>query len=359
MGGDHVPDHPVHGAVLAARAYGCTVVLVGHQAQVEVALARYDTAGLDLPIIDAPDVISMDEHPAQAVRRKNGSSQVLGLRLLRDGQGDAFVSAGHSGASMAGALFILGRMPGVERPALGAIFPTLGRPLLVLDVGANTDCKPEYLLQFAHMGSVYAERAMSIARPRVALLSNGEEPTKGNRLVQEAHALLRESGLHFVGNAEPKDALVTNTCDVLVADGFVGNLFLKTAEAVARFGLEKGKIELKRNLLPRLLGGLAPTALLALLPGAGTWRALAGALVAGPALLGALALPPLRNLRVTTDYRSYGGAPLFGVKGVVIIAHGKSDALAMQNAIRQAKEAVESGIIGRTADAIEATLSDA
>jgi glycerol-3-phosphate acyltransferase PlsX len=345
MGGDHAPANPVRGAVLAARAYGCTVALVGPRATLEAELAQHDTSGLSLPIVDAPDVIGMDEHPAQAIRRKTASSHVVGLRMLRDGEGDAFVSAGHSGATMAGALFILGRVAGIERPALAAIFPTLHRPLLVLDVGANTDCKPEYLQQFAAMGSVYAERAMGVREPRVALLSNGEEDTKGDRLVQEAHALLRESPLRFVGNTEPKDVLVSDACDVLVADGFVGNLFLKTSEATAKFAMELSKDELKRNLWPRLLAGLAPTVLLTLLPGDGRLRALAGAIVGGGALLASLLGPPLRNVRRTTDYRSYGGAPLLGVKGVVIIAHGKSDALAMQNAIRQAKEAVESDTV--------------
>jgi glycerol-3-phosphate acyltransferase PlsX len=350
MGGDRAPADPVRGAVLAARAYNCTVVLVGPRATLQAELAHHDIAGLDLPIVDAPDVIGMDEHPAQAIRRKTASSHVVGLRMLRDGEGDAFVSAGHSGATMAGALFILGRVPGIERPALAAIFPTMHRPLLVLDVGANTDCKPEYLQQFAAMGSVYAERAMGVREPRVALLSNGEEDTKGDRLVQEAHALLRESPLRFVGNAEPKDVLIADACDVLVTDGFVGNLFLKSSEATAKFATELARVELGRSLAPRLLAGLAPAALLALLPGEGRWRALAGALVGGVALLAALLGPPLLNVRRTIDYRSYGGAPLLGVKGVVIIAHGKSDALAMQNAIRQAKEAVE----GDTVRAIHA-----
>ena len=349
MGGDHAPHTPVAGAVLAARSLDCTVQLVGVRTQIEAELARHNTVGLDLPIIDAPDVIGMDEHPAQAVRRKPGSSVAVGLRMLRDGQGDAFVSAGHSGASMAGALFILGRLPDIDRPALGGIFPTLHKPVLVLDIGATTDCKPEYLLQFAQMGSVYAERVMGRPKPRVALLANGEEATKGDKLVQDAHALLRDSGLNFVGNAEPKDALVGDVCDVLVADGFVGNLFLKTSEAVVKFALEKTKVELKRNLVPRALASLLPTALLGALPGASRWRTLAAGLLGGPSLLGALIVPPLLRVRATTDYRSYGGVPLLGVKGVVIISHGKSDALAIQNGIRQAKDAVESNAMGEFA----------
>lgn len=355
MGGDHAPQELVKGAVLAARAYGCTVALVGPQARVAAELARYNTQDLDLPIIDAPDVIAMDEHPAQAVRRKTQSTHVVGLRLVRDGQADAFVSAGHSGATMAGALFILGRLPGIDRPALGGFFPTLHRPTLVLDIGATTDCKPEYLLQFAQMGSAYAERALGVRNPRVALLSNGEEDIKGDRLVQEAHQLLRESGLNFVGNAEPKDLLVYDACDVLVADGFVGNLMLKMGEALVSFGTRKIAGELRRNLGPRVALALLPTLLLALLPGRGRWRGPVGALCGSAGLLVTL-LTPLLRVRRMTDYRAYGGAPLLGVKGVTIITHGKADAYAIQNSIRLATEAVASGTIVGMAEAVSARL---
>lgn len=351
MGGDHGPPETVKGAVRAARAYGCTVILVGARTRVAAELARYDTRGLDLPLVDAPDVIGMDEHPAQAVRRKPNSSHAVGLRLVRDGQADAFVSSGHSGASMAGALFILGRIPGIERPALAGIFPTLHKPVLVLDIGATTDCKPEYLLQFAQIGAVYAERAMGIPHPRIALLSNGEEETKGDKLVQDAHLLLRDSGLNFVGNAEPKDLMVNSICDVLVADGFVGNMILKMAEAVLSFAAKKAKAEMQRNLLPRLLLGLLPTAIVTLLPGRGRWRAPAGALLGSAGIIGSGLLPLLR-VRRETDYRSHGGVPLLGVQGVTIIAHGKSDSFAIMNAIRQAKEAVESGTISGITEAV-------
>jgi Fatty acid/phospholipid biosynthesis enzyme len=340
---------------MAARAYGCKITLLGPIAQIEAELARHDTTGLHLQIVDAPDVIEMEEHPAQAIRRKSKSPQAVGLRLLRDGEGDAFVSAGHSGATMAGALFILGRLPGVDRPALGSIFPTVFEPMLVLDVGATTDCKPEFLLQFAHMGSIYAECALGIQRPRVALLANGEEATKGDKLVQDAHQLLAKSNLNFIGNAEPKDALVTNSCDVLVADGFVGNLFLKTAEAVVKFALDKAKRELKHNWLQRALAGIVPMVLLSALPGKGRWRALLSGTLGSAALYGSLLGPPLMRLKATTDYRSYGGAPLLGVKGAVIISHGKSDALALRNAIRQACDMVESDMVAKVAEAIAQT----
>jgi glycerol-3-phosphate acyltransferase PlsX len=355
MGGDHAPQVPVEGAVMAARAYGCKVTLLGPIAQIEAELARHDTTGLGLTIVDAPELIEMEEHPAQAIRRKSKSPQAIGLRLLRDGEGDAFVSAGHSGATMAGALFILGRLPGVDRPALGSIFPTVFEPMLVLDVGATTDCKPEFLLQFAHMGSIYAECALGIQRPRVALLANGEEATKGDKLVQETHQLLLKSKLNFVGNAEPKDALVSNSCDVLVADGFVGNLFLKSCEAVVKFALDKAKREMKKNWIQRVIGGLGPITLFTLFPGKGKWRALLGGTLGSAVLLGSIFGPPLQRLKATTDYRSYGGAPLLGVKGAVIISHGKSDALALRNAIRQACDVVESNMVAKVAEAISST----
>lgn len=344
IGGDFAPQEPIKGAVQAARAYGCTVILVGPQAMLATELARHNTIGLDLPIVDAPDMIAMDEHASQAVRRKPHSSHGVGLRMVRDGAADAFVSAGHSGASMAAALFVLGRLPGIERPALAGIFPTLHTPVLLLDIGATTDCKPEYLLQFGQLGSVYADLAMGIARPRVALLANGEEASKGDKLVQEAHGLLRDSGLNFVGNVEPKDMLVRNACDVAVADGFVGNLVLKMSESILSFATRKIKAEMQRNLLPRLAAGLLPVAAITLLPGAGRWRAPLGALLGGAGLIGA-GLIPLMRVRRVTDYRATGGVPLLGVKGVTIIAHGKSDAFAIMNAIRQAKESVETGLI--------------
>ncbi|NJO05742.1 MAG: phosphate acyltransferase PlsX, partial [Chloroflexaceae bacterium] len=329
MGGDHAPHEPVKGAVRAAKMYGSNVVLVGDEAQIRAELKQYDTRGLNLMVVHAPEQIEMDEHPAQAIRRKSRSSHVIGLKLVQEGVADAFVSAGHSGASMAGALFILGRLPQIERPALATILPSLhDRPMLLLDVGANTDCKPEYLAQFAQMGSIYAERTLGIPTPRIGLLANGEESTKGNRLVQEAHLLLRESNLNFIGNAEPKDLLVNDVCDVVVCDGFVGNLVLKMGEATVSLAAKRGALELRRSFLPRLLLGVAPIAALALQPGPGRWRTLIGAAVGGTGMAGIM-LYPLWRLRRVTDYRVYGGAPLLGVKGVVIIAHGRSDAVAV------------------------------
>lgn len=344
----------MRGAVLAARTYGCTVILAGPEQRLRAELVRYHTVGLDLPVVDAPELIEMTESPAQAVRRKPGSPHAVGLRLVRDGEADAFVSAGHSGATMAGATLILGRASGVERPALAGMFPALEQPVLILDIGATTDCKPEYLFQFAHMGALYAERALKIPNPRVALLANGEEETKGDRLVQDAHMLLRDSRLNFVGNAEPKDALVKHLCEVLVCDGFVGNLFLKTAESVVKLVLERAKAEVLRGLAGRLAVGLAPALLLTLLERRRGQRGLLlSSLVAGPALLGSALAMPLWRVRQRSDYRSHGGAPLLGLNGIAIVAHGRSDARAVMNAIRQAKEAVERGAVAGVFDALE------
>lgn len=347
-GGDHAPQATVRGAVEAARQLGVEVVLLGPEAPIRAELAKHDTGGLSLPIIDAPEMIEMTDHAVQAVRRKKDSPVAVGLRMVRDGEADAFVSAGHSGATMAGAVFIVGRVAGIERPCLATVFPSVSGRLIVADVGATTDCKPEYLVQFAHMTSLYAERVMGIDRPRVALLANGEEDTKGDKLVQETHALLKNSTLRFVGNAEPKDAMVGDNVDVLIADGFVGNLFLKQAEAVAKFALVMGKGAFLPQLAARVALGLAPTVLLTLF-GRQRWRVALAGLVGGPALIAAL-LAPLLRLRSALDYRATGGVPLLGVNGVVVIAHGKSDALAIVNALRRAKEAVERGLVPAIAD---------
>jgi len=308
MGGDLAPQSPVAGAVEAARAYGVEILLVGPEEVVREEVARHDTSGLSLPIVHAPEVIAMDEHAAQAVRRKGDSSIVVGMRLVRDGQAQAFVSAGHSGAIMAAATLILGRLPGVERPALATPFPSRKGFFLFLDAGANTDCRPEYLLQFARMGAIYAEKVYGLARPRVALLSNGEEESKGDRLVREAHALLRQAfDLNFLGNIEPKDMLA-GAADVVVADGFVGNLVMKSAEAVAEMLLGTLRQELARSPLTRL-----------------------------PALF---LIPAFRRVRARLDYSEYGGALLLGLRGIAITAHGRSNPRAIRNAIRVAREAV-------------------
>lgn len=357
IGGDRAPEQTVAGAVEAARELNVEIVLLGPEATVRAELAKHATAGLRLPIVDAPELIGMDEHPVQAIRRKKNSSVAVGLRMVRDGQADAFVSAGHSGATLAGAVFILGRAPGIERPCLASIFPTVDGTMVVADMGATTDSKPEYLLQFARMTSLYAQLVLGIERPRVALLSNGEEDSKGDKLVQDAHALLHGSELNFVGNAEPKDALVGGIADVLVADGFVGNLFIKTAEAVAKFAIEKLRRELRgRDVALRAVAGLLPAAVLIGLS-KDRLRTLLAALMGGPVVLGAVLVPALRRMAKTLDYRAYGGAPLLGVGGVTIVAHGKSDAAAIVSAIRRAKESVDRGLVEAISSAVSASAN--
>ncbi len=350
IGGDHAPQAPVAGAVQAAREYGVEVVLVGPAEAIQRELAQHNTAGLTLPVVDAPELIEMDEHAVQAVRRKKQSSVALGLRMVRAGEADAFVSAGHSGATMAGAVFILGRIAGIERPALVTVFPALKGTIIVADVGANTDSKPEYLVQWARMASLYAQLVLGVERPRVALLANGEEDTKGDKLVQDAHALLQATELNFVGNAEPKDALVGDVADVIIADGFVGNLFLKGAEAVAKFAVKKAQRELGGSSIAlRAAAGLVPTALL-VVTSKDKLRVLLASLLGGTAVLGAVLVPAVLRLAKTLDYRSYGGVPLLGVNGITIIAHGKSDAAAIASAIRRAQESVQRGLVAAIAE---------
>ncbi len=358
VGGDYAPAAVVAGAVQAARDLQIEVVLVGPAEQIWAELSRHATNGLHLSVVDAPELIEMDEHPVQAVRRKKGSSVAVGLRMVRDGEADAFVSAGHSGATMAGAVFILGRTPGIERPALAVGFPALQGTIIVADVGANTDSKPEYLLQWAYMSSLYAQLVLGIAQPRVALLANGEEETKGDKLVQDAHALLKHSNLRFVGNAEPKDALVGNVADVIIADGFVGNLFLKQAEAVAKFGAKKIQRELsKPAVLLRALAGLVPTLLL-VASSKQKARVLLASLIGAPIMLGAAVAPAIVHLAKTLDYRAYGGVPLLGVNGVAIIAHGKSDPVAIASAIRRAKESVECRLVAAISESLKVERSE-
>jgi glycerol-3-phosphate acyltransferase PlsX len=324
MGGDHAPRVVVDGAVQAARDLGLELILVGRQNVIQTELARYDTAGLSLQIQHAEQTVAMDEHnPAAAVKASKESSMVLGMEAVRRGEAEAFVTAGHSGAALAAALFRLGRIRGIKRPALSTVFPsqTPQGHCFVLDIGANADCKPEYLLQFAIMGSIYAERVLGVARPRVAIVSNGEEEGKGNQLVQETVPLLRASSLNFVGNAEGKD-IVWGIADVIVTDGFTGNVIIKLSEGVSKLLMDILKTELMSRSMSKV-----------------------GALLAKPAF---------DAVRSRLDYREYGGAPLLGIDGVVIVAHGRSDALAIRNAIRVAAQTVENGVV----DAIKQGLAE-
>lgn len=319
MGSDHYPQPDVEGAVQAAREYGVEVVLVGNKDVVEPELAKHNLSGLHLSTVHASQVIEMQEHPAAAVKAKKDSSMVVGMEMLRQGQVDAFVSAGNSGGVLAAALFHLGRIKGVKRPALSSVFPTRTGSCFLLDLGANADCRPEYLLQFAIMGAIYAERVLGKPNPRIAIVSNGEEEGKGSKLVQEAYALLKASRLNFVGNAEGKD-IPGGLADVIVTDGFTGNVIVKLSEGVSGFLLDMIKEEIRRRPL-----------------------ATVGALLAKPAF---------ESVKKRLDWREYGGGPLLGVDGVVIVAHGKSDSLAIKSAIRVARQAVAQGTLAAIRDGI-------
>ncbi len=323
MGGDHAPGETVLGAVDAAREYGVGVYLVGKEDLVKAELAKYDTQGLDLPVIHADEIIPMDEHdPARAARNKN-TSMVQALQLVKDGEAVGAVSAGNSGAMMAASLFTLKRLPGVERPALGGVFPTKDGICLVIDMGANTDCKPEYLQQFAVMGSIYMERLFNVKSPRVALLANGEEEGKGNEQVQIAHGLLKQSaatlGLNFIGNVEGRD-IPAGGADVIVCDGFVGNVVLKLSEGLSETLFDLIKAQIASDLTGKLAG--------------------------------AVIRPRLRKLVKRLDYAEYGGVPLLGVNGSAIISHGRSKARAIKNALRVARSTAETNVAGAIADGL-------
>ena len=326
MGSDGYPKPDVEGAVLAAREDGVEIVLVGKKDVVEPELARYPTAGLSISVVHASQIIEMQEHPAAAVRSKRDASMVVAMQMLKRGEVDAFVSAGNSGGCLASAIFYLGRIKGVERPALSSVFPTRKGPCFMLDIGANTDCKPVYLQQFAIMGSLYAENVLGISKPRVAIVSNGEEEGKGSILVQETVPLLKTSGVNFVGNIEGKD-IPAGMADVVVTDGFTGNVIVKLSEGVAKFMLDMIKEEIKARPL-----------------------AVVGA---------ALAKSAFAQVRKRLDYREYGGGVLLGVDGVVIVGHGRSDAVAIKNAIRVAKQTVETGVLPSIRESIAAHVTTA
>lgn len=309
MGGDNAPGEVVHGADLAARELACQVVLVGREEVLKPLLPP----GSPAELVHAPAAIGMAEHATDSVRGKPDASINVAMRLVKSGRADAFVSAGNTGACMAAALLGLGRVAGIERPALAGVFPTRNNQLFCLiDVGANSDSRPRHILQFGAMGAAFMERVFGLEGPRVGLLNIGEEDSKGNQLALEAHALFRQSDLNFVGNVEGKD-LMRNVADVVATDGFTGNVTLKASEGAAEYVLSELRGVLTANLLNR-----------------------AAAAILRPSLL---------KLRARMDYAETGGANLLGVRGVVVIAHGRSDARAIYNTIRIARDAVRADLI--------------
>jgi glycerol-3-phosphate acyltransferase PlsX len=325
MGGDHAPGVVIDGAVQAVKELEVEIILVGREEEVQRELARHDTAGLALSVVHADEVIEMDEH-VDAVKRKNGASIRVGMRMLRQGQADAFVSAGNSGAVMASAIFDVRRIRGIKRPALAVMYPAAPTPVLLIDNGANTDPTPENLVQFAQMGATYIEQLWGIDKPRVAIVSNGEEADKGNALVRETFPLLQASGLNFVGNAEGKD-VTKGIADVIVTDGFTGNVMIKLSEGLVSFFARYLKGELTGSVLSKVGLVLMIPALILALPGI------------------ALLTPALLRIAKRMDYAEYGGAPLLGVDGVVIIAHGRSNAKAIKNAVRIARDSVHANLV--------------
>ena len=308
MGGDNAPAETVAGAVEASRR-GVDVVLVGKHDILRAELAKHD---IRLPIVNAPDVIEMGEDPARALREKPGASITVAAKLVAERSADGMVSAGSTGAAMAAAAIIIGRIKGVSRPSIASIFPTPGSPTLVLDSGANPDVKPDQLVQFAIMGAVASEVLLGTQDPRVGLLSIGEEKGKGRDLERVAYDLLEQAPIRFVGNVEGRD-VANDKSDVIVTDGFTGNIFLKTMEGaalvVARYAMEE-------------LAKLDPEVQEA-------------------------ALPALNNVRERLDYETYGGAQLLGVKGVVVISHGSSSRVAIANALGVARDGAERDLPGR------------
>jgi glycerol-3-phosphate acyltransferase PlsX len=320
MGGDRGPEVNVEGAVTAAREFGTAVILVGVEEELQRHLRQHETHGLPLIVRHAPEVVEMGESPLIALRRKKHSSIRIGLDLVKRGEADAFVSAGNTGAVMATAVVVLGPLPGVERPAIAVVVPTLTGHAVLLDAGANVDSKARHLVQFAIMGNVYARDFLGLPRPRVGLLSIGEEESKGNELTREVFKELEdEASLNFIGNVEGRDVF-NGTSDVIVCDGFTGNVALKISESVLDAMFTLLREELGKDL-----------------------RGKAGSL---------LLLPAFKRFKRRVDPSEFGGAPLLGVNGVCVISHGRSTGKAIKNAVRTAAECVASKVISHIREGI-------
>ncbi len=315
MGGDFAPASTVEGAIFAAKESKHKILLVGIEKILVGELLKHrgycDLKSLNIEIVNATEFITMDEHPAKAVRQKKDSSLSVCARLVADGKADAFVSIGNSGAAMSAALFHLKRVEGVLRPAISTVFPSIDGHCIIADVGANVDCMPEYLLQFGIMASLFCEKVVGVENPRVGLVSIGEEPTKGNELTLTAFELLRKADINFIGNVEGRD-IPRGKVDVAICDGFVGNVILKLGEGLTEMMLKLIRKEFKRHPM--------------------TWASLPFLWLA------------IRDLRKKVDYSEFGGAPLLGVEGVCIIGHGSSNGKAVKNAIFAGAETVKHNI---------------
>ena len=327
LGSDNCPDPEVQAAVEAAAEFNDHILLVGPEDQLRLKLGSLNGASSKVQIVDAPEAITMEDKGIQlalkAKRRQAKNSIAVGIDLVKNGQADAFITAGNTGGALATAFYRLGLIKGLERPALTALFPVKGGHAVVLDIGANPDCKPVHLYQFAIMGSIYAQKVLSIENPRLGLLSNGEETGKGNQLIRDTSPLLESSSLNFIGNVESKE-LFGGQVDVVVMDGFTGNILLKSSEAVAKLLIDTLREELMSSI-----------------------RTKAGA---------ALAKPAFGTIRKMLDPAEVGAAPLLGVDGLVFIGHGRSNAYALVSAVRVARQAVGAGLLSAIRDAIEEQL---
>ncbi|MDD3436354.1 MAG: phosphate acyltransferase PlsX [Candidatus Gastranaerophilales bacterium] len=345
MGGDHAPHEIVAGALWAAADYNVAIELVGKPDRIEYAIdkinsegiistvggfknqkIRIDTSKLDIKITQATEVIEMGEAPGQAIRKKKKSSIVLGVDAVATGSSDAIVAAGSTGAAMAASLFGLGRLPGIDRPAIAVTLPTMKKPVVIIDGGANSNCTPEMLYQFAVMGTTFSKNVLGVTNPRVAVLNIGEEAGKGNELAQATYKLLEEKQdkINFIGNIEGRE-IFSGICNVIVCDGFVGNIALKITEGASSMLFRMLKQEFKTDPLARIAG--------------------------------LIAYPFMKRIYRKINYEEFGGALLLGVKGITVISHGSSKAYAIKNAIRVAKEAFETGINKKIAEFLDGNNS--
>lgn len=328
MGSDTCPEPEVLAAVEAVRLFGDEIILVGPEDQLKPRLQALGGEASKVRLVNAPDTITMKDKglalALKAKRKGSKTSMAVGIDLVKEGQAEAFVTAGNTGGALATAYYRLGTIPGVERPALTALFPVRNGYCVVLDIGANPECKPEHLLQFAIMGSIYSTKMRGVQRPRVGLLSNGEEAGKGNELVKGAYPLLEASGLNFIGNVEGKE-LFGGSADVVVTDGFTGNILLKSSEAVAKLITDILKEELLSSLRTKI-----------------------GAAIARPAF---------GRIKAMMDPAEVGAAPLLGIAGLVFVGHGRSDARAMVSAVRTARQAVEANLLVEIQTAIQERLA--
>jgi glycerol-3-phosphate acyltransferase PlsX len=323
MGSDNYPIPEIEGAILAVQQLGVDLMLVGNTEIIKKHLPpNFDSNKIQ--IIDAPDVLEMTDKPVEASRRKPNNSMAVGLRLLKEGKGQAFVTAGNTGGALFNAISILKRMQGVQRPALTTVFPTRKGQCVVLDIGANADCRPDFFVQFGIIGSIFAKKVLNITSPRVAMLSNGEEEGKGNQLIKESKDLMKKADFNFIGNVEPKEVFAGET-DVVVCDGFTGNVFLKTSEAIGKMMTDIIKEDIKSGVITSL-GGL-------------------------------LVKPAFNRIKTMMDPSQVGAGRLLGVNGLVFIGHGRSNSVAIFNGIKAAQQDVELNLISEIQTAIEKQIS--